>query len=682
MPRPSLDEIFGQQRPPLDQVFAQPTNALQQAQALMAQKQPISTTEDVLKTAASVPERAVAGTVMALPNILNTAVAGPQLLGRAIAEKVDNALGIEPQPRGELWQPFYSSEDVLHMLPEPLQPHTPQTMAGVVTDVLGQTAFSPLVNKGIQKVTEGGREFLGSQNSGNQPKPVKPGEETYTPDQLFTKAGEYYDQADAKNAVIGNPKIQGMVSDIKNALGQSGFDEDFHPDTAKWVSKLEKASVDENGNPVDLPWAKVNGYRKLLNGVINDSMKKGGTEDGYQAMKARDILDKGLDSLQPADLSAGDPAAIELTRQGNTLWSAANKAQDVQRILDNANTMDNPVTGIKTGFRNLSKQVAKNRGGWTDEEIEGIQHAAETGLLTGALKTMGSRLISGLAGGASGIAGGGMLGAPLGVAAGEALAFPMRAAANALQTRRADAVADSISNRPAVRAAMGAPAAQAVLPPAQYPATPIGPIVGSGAAMQALQPAQPQEQPKQRRPLSEILGNLSLPSPISDANASEAPPQDIQSQVQPNDLMSRIAHAESSGNPNAKNPNSSASGLFQFTNGTWASAIAKWGKELGYTLKDKNDPAAQTAVMQKLVEDNAKVLSKATGREPTDADIYAAHVLGAGGAAKLLKSDPNRQALTLFPRKVVDANRSLFFAGRKPRTAAELYQVFNDKVTA
>jgi hypothetical protein len=54
----------------------------------------------------------------------------------------------------------------------------------------------------------------------------------------------------------------------------------------------------------------------------------------------------------------------------------------------------------------------------------------------------------------------------------------------------------------------------------------------------------------------------------------------------------RVMACESRGNPNAKNPSSSATGLFQFLDGTWAwmSVMSGWG---GYS---RLDPEANTAV--------------------------------------------------------------------------------------
>ena len=144
--------------------------------------------------------------------------------------------------------------------------------------------------------------------------------------------------------------------------------------------------------------------------------------------------------------------------------------------------------------------------------------------------------------------------------------------------------------------------------------------------------------------------------------------------------VSKFAAAESSNNPNAKNPNSSASGMFQFTNKTWADMVKKYGKETGINLGDKADPAAQATMAQKYAQDNIASLNKTLGRMPSKGELYMAHVLGAKGAATLINAPGDREAILLFPKQVLDSNRSIFFNGKQPRTVSEVYNLLAHKV--
>jgi hypothetical protein len=97
--------------------------------------------------------------------------------------------------------------------------------------------------------------------------------------------------------------------------------------------------------------------------------------------------------------------------------------------------------------------------------------------------------------------------------------------------------------------------------------------------------------------------------------------------VDPTGLI-KTAGIESHFNPNAKNPNSSAGGLFQFIDPT-----AK-----RYGLKDKYDAAQSADAAARLWKDNRDILARSLGREPTNGELYLAHQQGPGGAIKIIKN--------------------------------------------
>ncbi|PWL17387.1 hypothetical protein DKP76_11455 [Falsochrobactrum shanghaiense] len=114
--------------------------------------------------------------------------------------------------------------------------------------------------------------------------------------------------------------------------------------------------------------------------------------------------------------------------------------------------------------------------------------------------------------------------------------------------------------------------------------------------------------------------------------------------VDPAALM-RIAQIESGGNPNAKNPKSSAGGLFQFIDGT--------AKQYG--LENRFDPAQASDAAARLARDNASILSRTLGRDPSAGELYLAHQQGAGGAAKLL-GNPGARAVDIVGADAVRLN--------------------------
>lgn len=125
----------------------------------------------------------------------------------------------------------------------------------------------------------------------------------------------------------------------------------------------------------------------------------------------------------------------------------------------------------------------------------------------------------------------------------------------------------------------------------------------------------------------------------------------------------RIAQIESSMDPAAKNPNSSASGLFQFISSTAAQ----------YGLTDPFDPAANADAGARFTRDNAAALRRVLGREPTVGELYLAHQQGAGGATKLL-ANPDAPAETLVGADAVRLN-----GGRPGMTAREFAELWMRK---
>ncbi|EJF92642.1 transglycosylase SLT domain-containing protein [Bartonella tamiae] len=132
--------------------------------------------------------------------------------------------------------------------------------------------------------------------------------------------------------------------------------------------------------------------------------------------------------------------------------------------------------------------------------------------------------------------------------------------------------------------------------------------------------------------------------------------------VDPNYLI-RAAQIESGGNPNAKNPNSSAGGAFQFIDST--------AKQYG--LEDRYDPIQATNAMARLTLDNQKYLEKVLRRKPTAGELYLAHQQGAGGAAKLLRN-ANARASNIVGSQAVNLN-----GGNSNMTAGQLASLWTGK---
>lgn len=118
----------------------------------------------------------------------------------------------------------------------------------------------------------------------------------------------------------------------------------------------------------------------------------------------------------------------------------------------------------------------------------------------------------------------------------------------------------------------------------------------------------------------------------------------------PQSYYDRLASIESGGDPNARNPKSSAKGKYQ-----WLDATAK---QYGITapLGTAERAAQEESAIRQFTADNASVLQRSLGREPTPGELYLAHQQGATGASKLL-GNPQAPAISLVGLDAVRNNR-------------------------
>jgi len=167
------------------------------------------------------------------------------------------------------------------------------------------------------------------------------------------------------------------------------------------------------------------------------------------------------------------------------------------------------------------------------------------------------------------------------------------------------------------------------------------------------------------------------------------------------------AKMESNFNPKASATTSSARGLYQFIDQTWLGTVKEAGSQLGYgkyadaitksssgsysvsdpaardaIMKLRDDPDAASSMAAVLTQSNSFKLTGAIGRRPTDAELYMAHFMGVGGAAKLISNaedNPNASGARLFPNAAA-ANRSIFYdRGGRERSVAQVYSVLTQR---
>ena len=126
-------------------------------------------------------------------------------------------------------------------------------------------------------------------------------------------------------------------------------------------------------------------------------------------------------------------------------------------------------------------------------------------------------------------------------------------------------------------------------------------------------------------------------------------------------VVSQIIGVESSGRADAKNPNSSASGLGQFIDSTWLGMVRKHrpdiasGRSNAEIIALKTDPKLGREMTRAYTLENAQFLAN-QGIEQTAGNIYLAHFLGPRGAALVLKAAPNTPIENIVGPQVIQAN--------------------------
>jgi hypothetical protein len=167
------------------------------------------------------------------------------------------------------------------------------------------------------------------------------------------------------------------------------------------------------------------------------------------------------------------------------------------------------------------------------------------------------------------------------------------------------------------------------------------------------------------------------------------------------DYLLATAKRESALDPGARARSSSATGLFQFIDSTWLQTLKEEGPAFGlgqaaaaiertadgrYVVEDpgarqailalREDPDLNAMMAGAFTQKNRAGLEDALGREPTAGELYLAHFMGLGGAAKLIglaASDGSADASLAFPGQAA-ANRAVFYDKEgRGRSAAAVY---------
>lgn len=206
---------------------------------------------------------------------------------------------------------------------------------------------------------------------------------------------------------------------------------------------------------------------------------------------------------------------------------------------------------------------------------------------------------------------------------------------------------------------------------------------------------QEKEEAEAAGPHAEVAPPVSVPTPETvERSVASLGPDILSAIIKASDdtgansgYLLHIALRESGLRLSAAAPSSSATGPFQFIAQTWYQMIGTYGakhdldddvallKKSGSSfipvsskagaklLALRTDPIVAALMAGELTMENQAALTKLLGRSPAHGELYAAHVFGAAGAAKLVKTRDAAAATSaaaILPSAVA-ANRWLFY---------------------
>ena len=174
--------------------------------------------------------------------------------------------------------------------------------------------------------------------------------------------------------------------------------------------------------------------------------------------------------------------------------------------------------------------------------------------------------------------------------------------------------------------------------------------------------------------------------------------------------MMKLAYAESTFDPEAGAPTSTAKGLYQFIEDTWVQTISRYGSEHGmgvlsrhFTVQPdmngtmvgrsenpwmriaslglRDQPQLAGLMSAELQLHNEFLIECALGRDLDDAELYMGHFMGHDAAYQFLRtydSAPQTNAAAAFPA-AARANEGVFYSSGASRSMAGVVELFERK---
>lgn len=382
----------------------QVTSAMQRLYPPKKKEPEVSTTMDVLKGAGS---GLVEGALAPFDLAANA--------GNYLGEKAANLFTSTPSKA----PPMKTPSEQLGV------DYDPKTTSGKVAKFVG--AAAPIGAEAIgagSKIVQKGAEYVNE----HFPKSVIP-----NADELRSIGSGLYKKAAELGGKVKPEASDKFIEDIQKLKPQTELGKAYAGESA-FTQSVDKLATIMKGKPVSLDEAQE--LDELLGDEIDAHVENGQlNKQGKKLLDVQSAFRNMIENAPPEHI-VGGAEGFKALQQARQVWAASRRAADIERIVSRAENTQNPATAIKSGFNALLHNPSRMRG-FSAEEKEAIQKAAESGIASDLLGIVGSRL-NPIIGWASGTGLGGE-------AALTGASMAARGAKNAVQVNRAKNVTNLIS---------------------------------------------------------------------------------------------------------------------------------------------------------------------------------------------------------------------------------------------
>jgi len=277
---------------------------------------------------------------------------------------------------------------------------------------------------------------IGARIGTDAPRPAAP--RRLTAEDIRAQASSRYAEAEQAGGVLKPETTDKYLNDIasirpKDEVARQLGGRDFIAENADVFESMR-------GQPMTLERATAIDQR-LTELLDAETILGKPTQNGRQILLAQQKLRSIIDNASPDDVVGGTQGFYAL-KDARRLWSRSAKLRDIEAIIQRASGMEQPATGIRTGFRTLLNNPNRLRG-YSPQEVDAIRKASQTGIVGNLFRAFGSGLVP-IGAGVAGAAGG-----PLGAGAAGLTGYGIQQASKAIgenmQMARANRVAELLA---------------------------------------------------------------------------------------------------------------------------------------------------------------------------------------------------------------------------------------------